>query len=374
MDGSAGVWRAVALGIAGVLGVPAIAAAQTTKAGVVTTLQGAATVARAVTPAPAPLKVKDDVFVKDRIVTGESAMVRILLGGKAVVTIRERSALTIHETPTTSTLELSGGKIALAVVKDLMKPGESIRIKTPNAMAGIRGTVIVAEVSPPAENGGAVATRFTLLTGVVDVVHLAAGTGAPAGSPVVLQPLQTISIAGHTPPGPPQTISRAEAASVAADYRVPLPTPPPSRQVTERQLGIAMQHAAALAGLRNGAGAARGGVEAGAGVGGGDVTAEAEVGLGGGGLDVSAGLGVGGLGVSVGLAAGDGGPGLSVAATAGPALVGAPPILGAPPVLSAPPILSAPPLLSTPPAAGGPPILNAPTLPIVDTTKRLLGR
>ena len=72
------------------------------KAGVVTTLQGTASVARS-TQEPRPLKFKDDVFVQDRITTGDDSIVRILLGGKAVVTVRERSVLTISETPTTAT-------------------------------------------------------------------------------------------------------------------------------------------------------------------------------------------------------------------------------------------------------------------------------
>src|SRR5918996_885322 len=134
MTGLAGVWRAAALGAACMLGFPTIAMGQEAKAGVVTALQGTATVARVSAPQPAPLKFKDDVFVQDHIVTGSSSIVRILLGGKAVVTVRERSALTIHETPTTSTIEISSGKIALAVARSRMKPGEGTSDR-----GGVRG-------------------------------------------------------------------------------------------------------------------------------------------------------------------------------------------------------------------------------------------
>ena len=79
------------------------------KAGVVTTLQGTATVARTTAAQPAALKFKDDVFLQDRIATGDQSLARILLGGKAVVTVRERSVLTITETASTSTLEISSG-------------------------------------------------------------------------------------------------------------------------------------------------------------------------------------------------------------------------------------------------------------------------
>ncbi len=61
------------------------------KAGVVTTLQGQATVSRPVIPRPIPLKFKDDVFTRDRIDTREGSIVRLLLGGKALITVRELS-------------------------------------------------------------------------------------------------------------------------------------------------------------------------------------------------------------------------------------------------------------------------------------------
>jgi len=245
MRGMAAVWKATAIGIACIAGIPASAAAQA-KAGVVTTLQGTATVARSTAAQPTPLRFRDDVFVHDHIVTGGSAIVRILLGGRAVVTVRERSALTIHETPTTSTIEIGSGKIALAVARDRMKPGESVQIKTPNAMAGVRGTVVIADVAAPA--GGAVTTRFTLLTGIVDVARLDAATGQATGQLVTLRPLQTIAVTGGLPPGAVRALGSHEAQSIADDYKVVLPPPPPpaNAQVTEQQIELAVQHSAAL--------------------------------------------------------------------------------------------------------------------------------
>jgi hypothetical protein len=245
-------WKSVALGAACLLSIPAIASAQATKAGVVTTLQGTATVARASAPQPEPLKFKDDVFLKDQIVTGERSIVRILLGGKAVVTIRERSALTIHESPQTSTIEISSGKIALAVAKDRMKPGESVQVKTPNAIAGVRGTVVIADVTPPSRPGGSVTTRYTLLTGIVDVSQLDVPFGQRTGQEILLHPLQTVEIVGLTPPGAIQRISAAQGRAIASDYKVTLPTPPPAAntEVTDKQIEIAVQHSAELANPR----------------------------------------------------------------------------------------------------------------------------
>jgi FecR protein len=206
---------------------PAAAPAQSPRAGVVTTLQGTATVARTSAPEPAPLKFRDDVFVQDRITTGDESIARILLGGKAVVTIRERSKLTITETPTTSTIEIASGKIALSVNKDRVKPGESVEIKTPNAVAAIRGTIIVAEVDTPTGRPADASTRFTLLTGVVDVTRLDHTTGRTSGPVVVMKPMQTLGLTGFSALSAPRPITRVEGDAVASSFTVKLPEPVP---------------------------------------------------------------------------------------------------------------------------------------------------
>jgi hypothetical protein len=242
-----GIVGTTAVVTASVLLLPIIALAQATKAGVVTTLQGSATVARSTAPQPAPLRFKDEVFVEDRIVTGESSTVRILLGGKAVITVRERSTLTISETATTATVSVDAGKIALAVAKDRMKPGESVEIKTPNAVAGVRGTVVIAEVTG---EGAAVNSRFTLLTGIVDVTMLDWQTGEPSGLPVTLRPLQGIGVTHQL--GSVRAVSRGEALAIASAYKVSVPTPPraANTQVMERQIDEAVQHSATLTDIK----------------------------------------------------------------------------------------------------------------------------
>ena len=166
---------------------PPPAAAQLDRAGVVTTLQGTATVVRANTKESLPLRFKDEVFVRDRITTGDNSVARILLGGRAVVTVRERSVLTITEVPGGSTVDIAIGKVALVVVKERMKPGETIDIRTPNAVAGIRGTVVITEVEQATAQlgpvtGGAFTSTFTVLTGVVQVSQVDPQSRRPTGA------------------------------------------------------------------------------------------------------------------------------------------------------------------------------------------------
>jgi hypothetical protein len=124
---------------------PSPSLAQVQPVGVVTTLTGRADVTRATLTQPLLLKFKDDVFERDRIATAEKSIVRVLLGGKAIVTVRELSVLTITEEPGRATIDLTSGKIAVAVAKQRMRPGETLDVKTPNAVAAVRGTVFVVE-------------------------------------------------------------------------------------------------------------------------------------------------------------------------------------------------------------------------------------
>src|SRR5262245_47607325 len=185
------------------------------RAGIVTALQGTATVTRASLSTPQLLKFRDDVMLQDRIATGDQSVARILLGGKAVVTVRERSVVTIIESPKVSTIDVADGKIALAVAKERMRPGESIDVRTPNAVAGIRGTVVIAEVQ---RHGGDVSTRFTLLTGVIDVMRLDAAR-QPVGAAAILHPLDTIWIDRVLSPVRP--ITRADGTTAAAKFGIP---------------------------------------------------------------------------------------------------------------------------------------------------------
>ena len=226
-------------------------------AGVVTSLEGLATVSRVALPEPRPLQFKDTVYVHDRIATGERSIVRVLLGGKATVTARERSVLTITEVPGVSTINLDEGRISVAVSKGLMKRGEVIEIKTPNAVSAIRGTVVVAEVFP----GGPVQSTITVLRGLVDVTRLE--TGRRIGRAVNVGALQAITVAGAGPLMQPNAISAHDAKRLTSEFRV-IPQGLPSASAASAA-EIARQHAKddaeRIASARHGAGKATHGLK-----------------------------------------------------------------------------------------------------------------
>jgi len=218
-------WVRLAL-VASVLATPASAFAQPTKAGVVTAMLGTVTVSRASLSQPVPLKFKDDVFAQDRVVTGDDSVARILLGGRAVVTVRERTSLTITEVPRVSTIDVGEGRAAIAVVKERMKPGETVEIRTPNAVAGIRGTIVVVEVdrtTPAAQGPAAFTTRFTIITGEVLVRQLQGAQ--PFGLGVALGTNQQARFAGTTPVEV-RSLPLPEARQLSNSFKIKKSDPP----------------------------------------------------------------------------------------------------------------------------------------------------
>ena len=203
--------------------------------GTVTALQGQATVGRVALPQPNPMKFRDDVFFRDQITTKEQSTIRLLLGGKGVLTIREQSQVTLDESvaPTgerRSVLSLLGGKIAAAIGRSLMRPGEEIEIRTPNAVAAVRGTVLIAEYVPGAPSaasaspirlassdptfrvaqapGGGGTSTFLVLTGSVTLI-------AQGAIPVTVGALQTVSVTGSATGAQVGAVQTATQAQVA---------------------------------------------------------------------------------------------------------------------------------------------------------------
>ncbi|HYR40808.1 MAG TPA: FecR domain-containing protein [Methylomirabilota bacterium] len=236
------------LGLVG--GVPGYALAQDQPGiGVVSTLIGEATVARGTTTQPLALKTRDDVFMQDRISTKERSLVHVLLGGKALLTVRELSVLTITEDGGRATVDLQSGKVGLAVVRQRMKPGEIIEIRTPHAVAAVRGTVLVVEIVPGAENqASAASTDVHLLHGKLDV-SLASNPTAP---PIQLESLQSVT-ASNLALGRVRPLTPESVAAVTANLKMNRPSlPGPSDKfvaaIGEKQRALAVATASTLVG------------------------------------------------------------------------------------------------------------------------------
>ncbi len=178
---------------------PGLAPAQVRQGvGIVSTISGQATVSRVSLPQPQPLQFKDSVFDRDRISTGENSTVKVLMGGKALVTVRELSVLTITEELNRSTVDLQSGKIALGVLQQKMRPGEAIEVRTHNAVAAVRGTVIVVEiVRASAQLPGGPPPALTTNVHVIHGSAVVTPTNIAGASPITVAQFQTYSQIGN---------------------------------------------------------------------------------------------------------------------------------------------------------------------------------
>ena len=179
--------------------------------GVVATLSGEATVARKPAVEPQPLRFKDDIFTRDRISTAEKSILRVLLGGKALVTVRELSVLTIVAEPDRSSVDMDTGKVALGVVRQRMRPGEAVQVRTSNAIVAVRGTVVLVESFRSQRRTDIFAVRDT-----VDVFL----RNVPTAAPLRLVAPQAISIVDDIP-GRITALAPDDILKITLDLQVP---------------------------------------------------------------------------------------------------------------------------------------------------------
>ena len=132
--------------------VPSVWAQDSKGVGVVTALTGRAQLKRPQAPQSVALKLRDNLSVRDIVETREESLTRILLLGKSTVTVRELSRFEIREEilpdgARRAVIDLAEGKMRVMVARRLMKPGDEVRIRTPNAVAGVRGSDGIIEVT-----------------------------------------------------------------------------------------------------------------------------------------------------------------------------------------------------------------------------------
>jgi hypothetical protein len=125
--------------------------------GVVTAVQGQAQLTRPAVAKPTLLRQKDGIMIRDVIDTREKSMARMLFGGKATITLKELSRFEVREETlpggaTRSTVELNSGALLLNVARELMKPGDEVIIRTDNAVAAVRGSMVYAETHEPGQS------------------------------------------------------------------------------------------------------------------------------------------------------------------------------------------------------------------------------
>lgn len=156
---------------------PFASSAQPREAGVVITLTGSATLSRA--GSSQSLRFRDSLFNGDTITTAANSTLRVLLACTAIATARERSAWSLVATEGRAGLTLSDGRMGLTIARQLMTQDDFLQVRTPNALAAVRGSSVVVDVHRNAPGAG-ITSLFSVLSGPLEV--FAAGATVRVGS------------------------------------------------------------------------------------------------------------------------------------------------------------------------------------------------
>lgn len=178
----------------------------------------------------------------------ERSLLKVALGSRATVTVRELSTLTITEQSGRSAVGIESGKLSFGLLPSTGGPGQLYEIRTPNAVAAVRGTVLVVETrrlpGPAPDGGPPFQSELSLLSGgPVDVSVGASGRA-------VLQGKQALSVIGNTISAVRVLTPAAQAAALVG-LTAPRPIGPiPSAArgtITSQQQQAAAQDAQAAA-------------------------------------------------------------------------------------------------------------------------------
>jgi ferric-dicitrate binding protein FerR (iron transport regulator) len=183
--------------------------------GQVTGLEGKVTVLPQGKFAPELLTLRRPVFREDIIETDRAAKVRITLTDATVISLGELSRLELKEFSQETRQQTRAGRFAMtlgvfrAILKEMMPPS-TFEVTTPTAIAAIRGTELMGEVSPNS-------TAIVVLDGSVGVSNIRPNVPEQ----VVLSPgMGTTVPSGQSPSAPTRwSESRIEALRRATTLR-----------------------------------------------------------------------------------------------------------------------------------------------------------
>lgn len=183
-------------------------------AGTVAALQGRADAQHAGQQAWIALAAGKDVLVGDRLRTGDAARLKLLLRDDSVITLGPKSELVLDQQVVrpqggTSSFSALVGAVRAVVTERYGTKGSSFEVKTPTAVAGVRGTGFVALVDPGGER--------TRVIGVYDTTYVRSVTDAAGRHEVAVGPQQMTEVLAGGLPSKPKTLAPGELDALVSD-------------------------------------------------------------------------------------------------------------------------------------------------------------
>jgi hypothetical protein len=140
-----------------------------------------------------PLPFRSQMFLTDRVKTGDRNFARLLLGGRVMVLAREGSTLNITEVPGATTIEVEHGRIAITVDRENLHPEDLVEVRTPHAVVSVAADTLVVDVEDAA-------STFSVLGPRVEVFQLDPATGTALEPPTSVEAEQVVTVAAPKTP------------------------------------------------------------------------------------------------------------------------------------------------------------------------------
>jgi hypothetical protein len=175
-------------------------------AGTVATLQGRAESQRSGQAAWRALAAGVDVWVGERIRTAEASRVKLLMRDDSVITLGAKSELVIDQmvvgTTSTSKMDAVVGSVRAVVTERYGAKGSSFEVKTPTAVAGVRGTGFVTLVDTDGKR--------TRVIGLYDTTFVRSITDTRGLHEVSVGPGQITEILAGAEPTKPRDLAKTD--------------------------------------------------------------------------------------------------------------------------------------------------------------------
>jgi hypothetical protein len=164
----------------------------------------------------------NDVFVGERLRTGEASRLKVLMRDDSVLTLGPKSELVIEQLAVrdgggTSRLGAAVGAVRAVVTDRYGTPGSSFEMKTPTAVAGVRGTGFVALID---DDG-----KRTRVIGLYDVTWVRSVTDTTGRGEVRVGPGQITEVIAGGLPTKPRDLSASQRDALVSSTVVPPSAP-----------------------------------------------------------------------------------------------------------------------------------------------------
>lgn len=162
-------------------------------------------------------KVGSKVAEGDTIITGADSRAKVVMSDRNVINVNPDTQVTIakYENDAASgkknvEMNLLQGKVRNNVEQTYDGEKNKFLIKTPTAVAGVRGTQFLAGFNP--------ATRMTSIVTFKGAVSLASmGPGGTVGAPVIIKKGQMTTASPNAAPEPPKALPKEEMKQIDGD-------------------------------------------------------------------------------------------------------------------------------------------------------------